>query len=156
MFSKTLFLGITRRTTCLCLKIFRNFISERPRQSPNKSVSIIHAEVNVYVTFWTNFPLNKRQPSKALKSNRRPSKLEKLTVSRQSHRHPIDTLKFVRSLYLFTLQLSKLISSESEESLQRTDRSIRQVFNHLTAIPCKKYYNLFHGHHLKDIYMYIF
>ena len=48
-------------------------------------------EINIYFNFWTKFPFYYRQPSKALKFTRRPSKLDKLTVNSQSY-HPIETL----------------------------------------------------------------
>ena len=35
-------------------------------------------EVNICENSWTKFPLNKRQPSKALKFSRQPSKSEKI------------------------------------------------------------------------------
>ena len=53
----------------------------------------INREVNIYINFWTKFPLlNDRQPSKVLKSETvSRQKWKKLTVNRQSY-HPNDIL----------------------------------------------------------------
>ena len=55
-------------TTLLYLKIFGNFICERPRQPPkHNSEILINAEVNIYFNSWlTKFSLNNRQASKLL------------------------------------------------------------------------------------------
>ena len=47
---------------------------------------IVNTEINSYFNSLTKFSLNNRQPSKALKFSRQPSKLEKITVNRQSYR----------------------------------------------------------------------
>ena len=73
-------------------KIFRNL---KAKGQDNLQNTIANFEVSNWFTLtlfysWTYFLLNNFQPSKALKFNRQPSSLEKIT--RQSY-HPIETLK---------------------------------------------------------------
>ena len=74
---KTLSLDIKDLATCLYLKLFRNFKNERARQFNLLQLMLIHAQVNIYQNPCTKFPINNRQPSKALKFNCQPSKLER-------------------------------------------------------------------------------
>ena len=71
---KTLSLDIKDLATCLYLKLFRNFKNERARQFNSLQLMLIHAQVNIYQNPCTKFPINNRQPSKALKFNRQLSK----------------------------------------------------------------------------------
>ena len=73
--------------------------------------NVQNTTVNINLNSSTKFPLNNHQSSKALKFNRQPLKLKKVTVNRQSY-HPIETLveprqlrykfKFVRVVFVFS------------------------------------------------------
>ena len=74
---KTLSLDIKDLATCVYLNLFQTFKNERTRQFNSRELMLIHAQVNIYQNSCTKFPLNNRQPSKALKFNCQPSKLER-------------------------------------------------------------------------------
>ena len=86
MFSKTLFLDITIPYNLFISENISTFYKWKAKTtSQNKSANIdsyrsrgVLTEVNIYVNVWTKFPLDNRQPPKALLFNRQPSKLEKI------------------------------------------------------------------------------
>ena len=91
MFSKTHSPDITRPYNFLISQNTMKIYSTEKGQDTTFS-TLIYTLVNIYLNSWIRFPVNNRQPSKALKLNRQPSKLEKFyTVNRQSYQ-PIETL----------------------------------------------------------------
>ena len=97
----------------MSVKIFRFFMSERPRKT-SKSQQLILIYTTVNINFWTKFPLNNRQPSKALNFSRQ--------LECQSY-HPTETfLKYC----MFGFLVDKYINDGNGET--NNDNIMRGLF----------------------------
>ena len=77
------------------MKIFQNFKSEWQikdnLQDAKVKINLFISEINIYLNSWSKFLLNNRQPFRALKFNRQPSKLPPHWYPQKGAKMPIFT-----------------------------------------------------------------
>ena len=106
----------------LCFQELVHAVSQSKLTGMSRDIGI-----NIYCNFWTKFSFYYRQPSKALKFSRQSSKLDKLTVNRQSY-HPTETLQ---NQYLIPSQPSNVkCPAVSGSQLQKGPRKGKQDARH--------------------------
>ena len=93
-FSKTLFLDITIPNNLLISKNISKFYKWKAKTTFKTQQWILtHTEVDIYVNVWTKFPLNNRQPSKAVQnltvSHQNYKKNNRQQLKLPPHRHPL-------------------------------------------------------------------